>query len=511
VGRLGPLLLLLVCLLPRGISAQQSWILTQVVSGTLAIPSYRMLTYEQTGRALTRAEQDANWLSALGVFVQISTESGTSDTVSVIDTDGHLQWLAAISDPGETIVFDHASGSIELPGAVDYTLLPGEVVLFAVLGPNRVRMMKVGVGVTAGTGDINSVLNCTGGDCANLVAADGMLIDLSGVNPNLTTEGLRLPLSSNCATAFAAGQLCVQNGILYVGNGTTSNPSGGGGGGSTNSTRQDIFSNGKVVIGANSEANALVTGNGTTRWKQWSASNQAIMKCEDGTNTCHLELRIPAGKELRIVGETSPGVWTQFETWGATGGHLYENARRMSRRMEWTSWTMKGVGAECNSTPTEETVGGSAPDGLRCPMSGTADGYLESTAQARILPVNFDNTLNAEFEVDAFLVQDHAANLTVHGQMMLDCVGAGEVLGTWSTPVGLDMAIVTANSLGARIHGDSQSSVNMVTAGCDPGDWVFVRYQVCANASATPGCSSSGIAEDDLSYASWTMRFWTNN
>ena len=507
--RLGLLLLVLSCLLPRAISAQQSWIAAQIVSGTLAIPSYQMITAEQKGTALTRAEMDANWLSALGVFVEISAESGSSDTVSVIDTDGHLQWLAFVSAPGDTIIFDHANGAIDLPGSVDYTLLPGEMVLFVVLGPNHVRMMKVGVGVTAGTGDINSVFNCTSGTCSNIVVADGMLLDFSNVNPNTLTEGIRLPLSSTCSTATALGQLCVQNGTLYIGNGTVSNPTGSG---ATNSTRQQIFANGKIVTGANSEANALTTGNGTTVMKQWSESNKAILKCQDGSNGCHLELRIPMDKQLNIYGETSPGVWTQLESWTSTGGHGYFNGRRISKWLQWGPWAMKGVGSQCNSTPTEESIGGSSPDGLRCPMSGTGDGYMESTPQPINFPLNFDNSVVVSFDVDGYLINDAGANLTLHGQIMLDCVGPGEIMGTWTAPVGMDFSIITTNSLGARIHGDSVSTINPATAGCDPGDTVYIRMQVC-DTTGTPssGCSSSTGAEDDISFYNWSLRYWINN
>ena len=62
--------------------AQQGWIQTQIVSGVLSIPSYRMVLWAQKNAALTRAEEDANWLSGLGVYVTISADSSLCSRVS---------------------------------------------------------------------------------------------------------------------------------------------------------------------------------------------------------------------------------------------------------------------------------------------------------------------------------------------------------------------------------------------------------------------------------------------
>jgi len=54
---------------------------------------------------------------------------------------------------------------------------------------------------------------------ATLTFIDGDFINMSAVNPGSTTEGLIIPQGTSCASATAAGQLCVDtdDGVLYVG------------------------------------------------------------------------------------------------------------------------------------------------------------------------------------------------------------------------------------------------------------------------------------------------------
>ncbi len=72
--------------------------------------------------------------------------------------------------------------------------------------------------LTVGNGDKFQVAS-TG----NVTLADGVLMDLSGINDSATTEGLLLPQNTDCTTATAEGQICwdSDNDILRVGNGAT--------------------------------------------------------------------------------------------------------------------------------------------------------------------------------------------------------------------------------------------------------------------------------------------------
>src|SRR5687768_17495075 len=193
--------------------AQQGWVQSRIISGILSIPSYRMHLYAQKGAALTRNEQDENWLAGLGVYVQVSAETGFADDVTLVETTGYLQKLRFQAASGHNIIFRHQTGVIELASAADFTLLPGEIAEFVVMGDDWIRQVAgSGTGGTPGTGDINSVFGCTSGTCSSISVLDGQLLNFAAVNPNTTTEGLVLPQASSCSGAVRNGQICWQGG-----------------------------------------------------------------------------------------------------------------------------------------------------------------------------------------------------------------------------------------------------------------------------------------------------------
>src|SRR5258708_27320149 len=64
----------------------------------------------------------------------------------------------------------------------------------------------------------------------SLTFSDSTLLDLSAINDSSTTEGLKLPQTSNCNSATAQGQICWDSTAhnLYVGNATTTTLIAGG-------------------------------------------------------------------------------------------------------------------------------------------------------------------------------------------------------------------------------------------------------------------------------------------
>lgn len=61
-----------------------------------------------------------------------------------------------------------------------------------------------------------------------VTASDGTFLNLSAVNASSTTEGLKLPQATSCASATAEGQTCwdTDNNMLFIGDGTTAIPAG---------------------------------------------------------------------------------------------------------------------------------------------------------------------------------------------------------------------------------------------------------------------------------------------
>ena len=73
------------------------------------------------------------------------------------------------------------------------------------------------------SGDITAILNCTIGDCDNMVPFDTSGIDWTNVDPTVAGEGIILPQNAGvCTAATDVGQICWDNvnDDLYVGDGS---------------------------------------------------------------------------------------------------------------------------------------------------------------------------------------------------------------------------------------------------------------------------------------------------
>lgn len=86
---------------------------------------------------------------------------------------------------------------------------------------------------TLASADVWKTAAATAWASGAVTASDGVLLNLSAVNPQTTSEGILLPQAttgqSGCAAATAEGQICWQSttDALYIGNGTTSAQIGG--------------------------------------------------------------------------------------------------------------------------------------------------------------------------------------------------------------------------------------------------------------------------------------------
>lgn len=58
-----------------------------------------------------------------------------------------------------------------------------------------------------GTGDITDVFNCVSGDCSSITVTDGDLLNFSGANNSVATEGIILPQSTAPTGGTAEGQI----------------------------------------------------------------------------------------------------------------------------------------------------------------------------------------------------------------------------------------------------------------------------------------------------------------
>jgi hypothetical protein len=135
--------------------------------------------------------------------------SGDTFARFYIQTDGQLYWGDG-SGAQDTTLYRSAANTLRTDDA------------FNVNGTFNVTTAGVVTGVTGYTQSSGT---------HNVTAADGSLFDFSSVNTSSTSEGIKLPQATSCASGIANGQICWDNDtfVLYVGNGTTAQSIGGGG------------------------------------------------------------------------------------------------------------------------------------------------------------------------------------------------------------------------------------------------------------------------------------------
>jgi hypothetical protein len=140
-----------------------------------------------------------------------------------------------------------------------------------------------------------------------------------------------------------------------------------------------------------------------------------------------------------------------------------------------------------------------------------ADGFIYGLPIT--LPGNFQKTDDATFKIKAYLITDGGAG-TWHGQISIDCVGNGEVPGTYGTAVGLDLTPEAGDAVNDEIHDTAAGVVDTDTTGadCDPGDTLYWRWLSCdTDATPTAGCTSSAGFENDMSIFSIRMEYKSNS
>jgi len=103
---------------------------------------------------------------------------------------------------------------------------------------------------------------------------------------HIVTDGINV---SDCVTGTGSNEiLCHYNGTNWV-------TLGDGAGGSTE-TLDSAFDNGKVIDGANSQANAFSVGDGTDGFRFYVTGGNPTRECFKGAGTCDQFTEIPSGK-----------------------------------------------------------------------------------------------------------------------------------------------------------------------------------------------------------------------
>lgn len=176
----------------------------------------------------------------------------------------------------------------------------GGLPVYKRLPPGLVRTIVAlwcehGVSCTGSGGKIS------GDDWNTARQAGGMFGTAFPSSPNLWDKILIVDDTTGGACDSGGGiaiTLCTWNGSSWV----PVSSAGGGGGGS--GSLNDAFNVGKVISGANSQANAFVVGNGPEGFRLYVGTGGPTLECfENTTESCDNILGIPDGKKFYLVDE----------------------------------------------------------------------------------------------------------------------------------------------------------------------------------------------------------------
>lgn len=346
---------ILLSLLPRITHAQlishQNWQSATVASDAIAVSCASLLLPFELGRLLTestptvsRGEMDSALRAAHPIKVSLQPESGTSDNISSITgctTNGARIQLATV-DTGDTITVVHTPGAIEFAGGANVVLdSPLKILTLQRKSGIWVADGGLGGGSSGGGGillqeecstagaigqicvdtDTGHVYRGTGtgtqplsvlyydDDCSTFTSIAHLCLDTDDghVYRGDGTASHRMSAihyDNDCSPYADIGELCIDtdDGLVYYGDDVEASVIGSGAAGTQ--SLQSAFSFGKVISGANSQANAMVVGNGTDGFRFYNN----IIECFQGASTCDITFDIPTGRSLRIKYAGTEGI-----------------------------------------------------------------------------------------------------------------------------------------------------------------------------------------------------------
>ena len=329
----------------------------------------------------------------------------------------------------------------------------------------------VTIGVASSTGDIEAVYNCSAGDCGNITVTDGDILDFSNVNVSDGLEGLFLPQNAlNCINATGEGQICWDTDLqeLWIGNGTSPvliNTS-------ATLTMDNVFDNGGLIDGANSQINALTIGDGADGYRIYVGAGGPTIECFIGAGTCDPVIDTPSGNTFTF---SLAGVdaWTI----DSSGNVVLSGALRERKTITFPAGMLEPDGVECVRNENVPLNGRTSPLTITCSDNNAATIFLDATPQnswdsgpitLSVMLVTDDN------QPDGILEIDWAAH----------CVSDNDVYG--SGTFGAEQA--TAINFTGYIEHDQvivESAEITPSGSCAPGDTIEIRGQVDAAATTT--------------------------
>jgi hypothetical protein len=246
-------------------------------------------------------------------------------------------------------------------------------------------------------------------------------------------------------------------------------------------TLDNVFDQGKTIDGANSVANAVRIGDGTTPICLYTDATLGpqVRPCTDAdtktvipTNFNWCLYDIEATSCIETVdpdGASTLAMWT------------YATAYRPKKSVWFGAGSLSTDGTQC-AAPAEVTIGGAG--GPKIWTVICAENDASSIYWSFKSPDNWDA---GTFTVDHVYIQTAADTGSMLGELSAQCHNNGEAVDTtWGSVVELDDAAVTGSN-----KNDMITSTAVTPAGtCAAGDMIYFRWQYDATANPTTAAAT---------------------
>lgn len=254
----------------------------------------------------------------------------------------------------------------------------------------------------------------------------------------------------------------------------------------------ECFDGGKIIDGANSQANAFRVGDGTDYWEQYIGPSGCEQACIVGGSPSDIITNIPSGKTYQIDLNGSSCI-----TIDASGNVTLAEACEEKRRVKIPIGMCHVDGTNCTRN-TDVTIGDlTYPSTVSC---------ADNDASTIICMVPADPAWDeAELGVIMHGAQDDASpDGNYQADISMVCIGDNESLA--SITFGTEAASDFAASGYAEHDQIDLAEVTTVVTGCTAGDTVYVRYQVDATGTtaATPTDIHWIFMELVMDYNDWS-------
>lgn len=440
--------------------------------------------------------------SAHAIKVALQPESGTSDQITNITgctTNGARIQLSTV-DTGDSITIVHTPGVIEFFGEGDMVLSSplqiltlqrkgGIWVVDGGLGgggaagfledmptqcPEGTYPISDGAGGTYCWSSVISTVAC--GSFTNpwdfCLDYDynfgGKLFVGDGDGGNIHIP--RMFYWGDCTEMELVGDFCqdFDDAKLYYGTGEGNILLGGTGEAGTQ-TLDQTFDLGKTIDGANSEANAVVVGDGTNGFKFFVNSSQPTIKCFQGANTCDIALDIPTGNSMRIKYAGTDGIVINSSGAVTLSGALLEY-----KSYWFGAGGLSADGTNCLNPEEQQINGGPKSWTVKCSDNNSSIIYGNAA-----LPDSYSGG-NVIFELQALSENaSPSGNLSMSFSAM--CRTDSETINTvWGTPVASTTGFTTQYNIE---HSDNITVTPQGT--CSAGEHIFWRGVINETSTTT--------------------------